>query len=193
MHLPIDGDSERSAAIPGCIGGRLEACATKRDRSFITAGAGLLSALPSIGRCAPKTRVSARRDDRRQGRRALRNPPKPDWSEPVPPGEGRGHHGNGYHLSNYDPPDAKPGLCSWTMKRRGNVRSPLVKVGSTPAAGPLALGQRPVDQRRPYTRMHRSSKMRPNGLRRHAFRPRPARAWYRRSLVEEFLRPAGKG
>jgi hypothetical protein len=51
-HLPIDGDSERSAAIPGCIGCRLEARATKRARLFITDGAGLLSALPSIGRCA---------------------------------------------------------------------------------------------------------------------------------------------
>jgi hypothetical protein len=53
-HLPIVGDSERSAAIPGCIGCRLEACATKPDRSFIAESAGLLPALPSIGRCTPR-------------------------------------------------------------------------------------------------------------------------------------------
>jgi hypothetical protein len=35
VHRPIDGDSECSAAIPGCIGCRLEACATKRTaRSY---------------------------------------------------------------------------------------------------------------------------------------------------------------
>src|ERR1019366_8878171 len=42
-HLPIDGDSERSAAIPCCLGCRLEACATKRDLSFITDSAGFLA------------------------------------------------------------------------------------------------------------------------------------------------------
>ena len=41
VRLPIAGDSERSAAIPGCIGCRLEACATKRDHSLITNGVGL--------------------------------------------------------------------------------------------------------------------------------------------------------
>ena len=39
------------------------------------------------------------------------------------------------------------------MNMQGNVRAQSVNVGSALVAGPFALGKRPVDKRRPYTRM----------------------------------------
>ena len=38
----------------------------------------------------------------------------------------------------------------------GNVLTHSVDVGSALAAGPIAFGRRPVDKRRPYTRLHES-------------------------------------
>jgi hypothetical protein len=40
------------------------------------------------------------------------------------------------------------------MNRQENVSTHSVNVGSALVAGPFALGRRPVDKRRPYTRLH---------------------------------------